>query len=451
VIKKLNIPLLIGISLLAVFLLLAIQWYLISTTFKYQNRQFEDELTLAVKDILDPHYVTDEQFNTLFQYAENLAKTYKNKEQFTGKALLDEFVNGVKTKDFYASWLKEELPQKGFSGDFEHAAVLTYLGLNDLGKPINTFLFDTVMMDYKVSGDLLELNHAFPVHSFTQSRQDYLIGMTIFLDVPAQRQIVFQRMWVLLILAGMSILGVVSIFLFTLRSLIRQKRLSDLKTDFINNITHEFKTPLATIHLATENLRNPKIQSKPSGIATLLDVIQRQKNRLQLLLDQVIETRIVSKDLQLQKEKVLIHEFLENRIKDFRMKLEGSNIELNSSYSKREVELNIDTFHFTTILFNLLDNAVKYANENPKIEVRTQLNNSEFSIEIEDNGIGMDAKNQNHIFDKFFRVESGNIHNVKGLGLGLFYVKQIVLAHGGDIRVKSKLGEGTTFTIVLPI
>lgn len=440
----------IGISLLAVVLLLGIQWYLISTTFKYQNATFEDELALAVKDIMDPFYVTDERFRALFDFSEKLSKTYKAKEEYTGRDFLNEFVAGMETKDFYESWLREELPQKGFSKNFDHAAILTYMGLNENGEPINTFLFDTVMMDYKISGDLMNLDSAIPVHSFTQSQQDYLIGMTIFLDIPERRQIVFQRMTILLILAGVSILGVVAIFLYTLRSLIRQKRLSDLKTDFINNITHEFKTPLATIHLATENLRNPKIQSKPAGIASLLDVILRQKNRLQLLLDQVIETRLATKDLQLNKEKIEIHEFLENRISDFKMKLGDSEVELISDLSKKEVALEIDTFHFTTVLFNLLDNAVKYGKENPRIQVRTKVLSKEIFIEIEDNGIGIDAKSQSHIFDKFFRVSSGNIHNVKGLGLGLFYVKQIVTAHGGDILVKSKLGEGTCFTIILP-
>jgi signal transduction histidine kinase len=448
--KKLNIPLLIGISLLAVVLLLGIQWYLISTTFKYQNATFEDELALAVKDIMDPFYVTDERFRVLFDFSEKLSKTYKAKEEYTGRDFLNDFVAGMETKDFYESWLREELPQKGFSKNFDHAAILTYMGLNENGEPINTFLFDTVMMDYKISGELMNLDSAIPVHSFTQSQQDYLIGMTIFLDIPERRQIVFQRMTLLLILAGISILGVVAIFLYTLRSLIRQKRLSDLKTDFINNITHEFKTPLATIHLATENLRNPKIQSKPAGIASLLDVILRQKNRLQLLLDQVIETRLASRDLQLNKEKIEIHEFLENRISDFKMKLGDSEVELISDLSKKEVTLEIDTFHFTTVLFNLLDNAVKYGKENPRIQIRTKVLSKEIFIEIEDNGIGIDAKSQSHIFDKFFRVSSGNIHNVKGLGLGLFYVKQIVTAHGGDILVKSKLGDGTCFTIILP-
>jgi len=451
IMNRFQIRLLLACSLVAVLLLIAIQWFLVQRTFAFENQQFEEELVTEVADILEPYNATEGKLDSLYQATRTLAEAYKLKEKYTGQAFIDETVATLRQSDIFGNFVKKELTNRNKDIAFKHATVINFLGLNQNGQPLNTFLFDTIMLKHQIEGNLLDLTDAFPVQSFTHSENDFLIGMTMLVDVDDQQAIVLKRMTTVLALAGLSILAVIGIFLFTLRTLIRQKREADLQKDFINNITHEFKTPLATISLASKNLKNPKVQSAGEKIDLLADLIERQNMRLQKLIDQAMESSIADRGLILKTETIEIHEFLANRVADFKIKLSNSEAEINTNFSEQKVVLPIDTFHFTTMFYNLLDNAVKYAKEIPKIQVSTFFRDNQLILKIKDNGIGMDLKDGVNIFEKFYCVNQGNVHDVKGLGLGLFYVKKIVEAHGGEISVKSELGRGTAFEITLPI
>lgn len=442
-----QIRLLVACSLIAVLLLIAIQWFLVQRTFAFENQQFEKELVMEVADILEPYNATEGKLDSLYQTTRMLAETYKLKEKYTGQAFIDETVATLKQPDIFGDFVKKELANRDKNIAFKHATVINFLGLNENGQPLNTFLFDTIMLKHQIEGDLNNLTDAFRVQSFTHSENDFLIGLTMLVDVNDQQAIVLKRMVTVLSLAGLSIFAVIGIFLFTLRTLIRQKREGDLQKDFINNITHEFKTPLATISLASKNLKNPKVQSASKKIDSLADLIERQNTRLQKLIDQAMDSSMADRGLILKTEAIEIHEFLANRIADFQIKLTNSDAKITTNFVKKEITLPIDTFHFTTMFYNLLDNAIKYSKNTPQIQVLTFIKNKQFILKIEDNGIGMDLKNGVDIFEKFYRVNQGNVHDVKGLGLGLFYVKKIVEAHNGKISVASKLGEGTSFEI----
>ena len=446
--NRIQIRLLVACSLIAVLLLIAIQWFLVQRTFAFENQQFEEELVTEVADILEPYNTTEGKLDSMYQTTRTLAERYKLKEKYTGQAFIDETVATLKQPDIFGNFVKKELTNRDKNIDFKYATVINFLGLNENGQPLNTFLFDTIMLKHQIEGDLLDLNDAFRVQSFTHSENDFLIGMTMLVDVDDQQEIVLKRMTTVLSLAGLSILAVIGIFLFTLRTLIRQKREADLQKDFINNITHEFKTPLATISLAIKNLKNPKVQVAGKKIDSLADLIERQNTRLQKLIDQAMDSSMADRGLILKTEEINIHEFLGNRVADFEIKLSNSDATITTDFSKKEVLLPIDTFHFTTMFYNLLDNAVKYSKESPRIQISTVARDDRFVLKIKDNGIGMDLKNGVDIFEKFYRVNKGNVHDVKGLGLGLFYVKKIVEAHGGEIFVESELGKGTCFEII---
>jgi signal transduction histidine kinase len=191
------------------------------------------------------------------------------------------------------------------------------------------------------------------------------------------------------------------------------------------------------------------VQSARKKIDSLANLIERQNMRLQKLIDQAMDSSMADRGLILKTEEINIHEFLANRVADFKIKLSNSDAKIETNFLAQKVILPVDTFHFTTMFYNLLDNAIKYSKNAPRIQVSTFEKNGQFILKIEDNGIGMNLKNGVAIFEKFYRVQQGNLHDVKGLGLGLFYVKKIVEAHGGEISVESKSGKGTYFEIKL--
>ena len=449
-VKRRQISILIGLSLAAVILLIAIQWYLVQRTFAFEHQQFEEELVTDVAKILEPYNKTEGKLDTIYTTLRTLVEAYKSRENYTGQTFIDETVATLRQADIFGNYVRQKLEQQGNDITFDHATVINYLGLNKNGQPANTFLFDTLILANKIEGSLTDLEEAFQVQSFTHSEKDFLIGLTLLVDVHEQQDIIWNRMLTVLILAGISIMAVIIIFLFTIRSLIRQKREADMQKDFINNITHEFKTPMATISLASKNLKNPKVQQSGDKINALSDLIERQNTRLQKLIDQAMNSSMADRGIILQTQPVNLHEFLANRIADFRIKLGDSDATITAEFFDGEPIIALDTFHFTTVIYNLFDNAIKYCETTPHIHVSSQLNDNRVSIKIQDNGIGIDLKNGQSIFEKFYRVPEGNLHHVKGLGLGLFYVKKIVEAHGAEIKVESKLGIGTNFELVFP-
>jgi len=233
--------------------------------------------------------------------------------------------------------------------------------------------------------------------------------------------------------------------------MIRQKKTSDIKTDFINNMTHEFKTPIATISIAIDSINNPKVIQQPEIIKNYTRIIKEENNRMNTRVEQVLQMALLDSSEFKLNEKILdIQELIRKVTDNIRLQTESRNGQLNLHLGAQRTQVMADESHMTNVLISILDNAIKYSTENPMIKVSTTNIGNAIVISIEDHGIGMNSETQKKIFDKFFRVTSGNIHNIKGFGLGLSYAKAIVLAHKGEIRVTSEVDKGSRFDIILP-
>jgi two-component system, OmpR family, phosphate regulon sensor histidine kinase PhoR len=229
-----------------------------------------------------------------------------------------------------------------------------------------------------------------------------------------------------------------------------EKRLSNLKTDFINNMTHELKTPLSTITVAGKTLEMKQIRTDEEKILETAKLIGKQSVHLNQLINIILEISMWERtQFQLDKKIVDIEEIMNDIVGSFN--LGGGNASIKTKYSFNGAKADIDIVYFTTLINNLLSNAVKYSDKEPVIDIEGFTTNNNIQIRVSDNGIGINKTDQKHIFDKFYRASTGNIHKFKGLGLGLYYVKKIAEAHGGDVTVSSKPGKGSIFTVTIPL
>jgi two-component system phosphate regulon sensor histidine kinase PhoR len=240
-------------------------------------------------------------------------------------------------------------------------------------------------------------------------------------------------------------------FGYTITVLFRQKRLSEIKNDFINNMTHELKTPISTIGLSSEMILRNDFSNDPEKLKRYAGIIFKENKRLENQVERVLNVaKLDQEDLVLKKEIMDIHELLEEAKDNFSFNQLEQSGQIHLKLEANPCAITADPVHITNVVYNLLDNAIKYCDKVPDITISTKSDKKGIILELQDNGIGMKRDDIKMIFDKFYRVPTGNLHNVKGFGLGLFYVKLIVDEHKGKIDVKSKIGEGTTFTLYLP-
>ena len=271
-------------------------------------------------------------------------------------------------------------------------------------------------------------------------------------------------------------------FIFTIYIIFRQKRLTEIKNDFINNMTHEFKTPISTISLAAQMLNDTEVGKSPvvfefktpistiSLAAQMLNdpavgkspvmfkhisgVINDETKRLRFQVEKVLQMSMFERQsVTLKKKEIDAHELINGVVNTFRLKVEKNNGTLEAELNAQDPVIFVDEMHFTNVVFNLLDNAVKYKSPDRDIalKIRTWNENGKLCISVEDNGLGIKKENLKKIFDKFYRVHTGNLHDVKGFGLGLAYVKKIIADHKGSIRAESELNVGTKFIITIPL
>lgn len=244
-------------------------------------------------------------------------------------------------------------------------------------------------------------------------------------------------------------------FAITLYMIVRQKKLTEIKNDFINNMTHEFKTPISTISLAAQMLQDGSVAKSPEMFSKLSGVIASETKRLRFQVDKVLQMSMFDKNATaaLKPKELDANELIEGIVNTFAVKVEQKGGTLNWELDADDPFVYVDEMHFTNVVFNIMDNAVKYRRSDAPLEldIRTWNSNGNFMLSIKDNGIGIRKEDLKKIFDRFYRVHTGNVHDVKGFGLGLAYVKQIVEALRGSIKVESELGVGTTFVIVLPL
>jgi two-component system phosphate regulon sensor histidine kinase PhoR len=343
---------------------------------------------------------------------------------------------------------------------------------DDITLRMNPTVLDTLiknrLSNYKIdtlfnfriiekSGDLVQFNNA-PLNyvaSIEEPEFVYklypsdLVSSQYFLELefPNKRAFLLKQMFSTLLAALFLVSMVIFAFYFAVSTIFKQKHVSEIKNDFISNMTHELKTPISTISLACEAIKDPDIKNDPATLNSFVDMISSENKRLGTLVEKVLQTSLLEKGkLNLQLAQYAINDLVKDAVESFKIQFEqkGGELQLNRL---DDVNWDVDKMHFSNVLFNLMDNALKYSKENPITKIELIKEGKGFSVVISDNGIGIKKEDQKRIFNKLFRVLTGDVHDVKGFGLGLDYVNKIIQMHGGTIQVKSELGTGSTFKI----
>ena len=267
---------------------------------------------------------------------------------------------------------------------------------------------------------------------------------------PDRKGFLLHNLWQSVLFSFFALLACV-FFVYSIWVILKQKRLSELQKDFINNMTHEFKTPISSIKIASDVLASAESVQSNERLSKYAQIIKDQNKRLNNQVEKVLNiARIEKNEFELKLENINLEEDLNRIIESERIRVKKMYGSIKMDFSALGVEISADHLHFSNMVSNIIDNAIKYSSDKPEILVTTKLVNKEVLLTISDKGIGIDKEHLNRLFDRFFRVHTGNKHDVKGFGLGLFYVKRVCESHSWDVEVKSELGKGTDIIFKIP-
>ncbi len=433
------ITILISLSLLG---LIFFQWLWIKGAMETKEKQFEKEIIIA----------TSEAAMELTEAKGNLVPySKKNEFLFPSDRIQLEFFKPTITQKFsreeITAIIRQSFNNQGLKSiNFEFAIIPASPFAEEITSP-------NFIKYYNDSADNKNIRHVFPLESPSGSASENLTQSELLcIIVPNTNYFVLKQMGWFIIGAIIFTLIITAAFFITIRTLIRQKKLSEIKSDFINNMTHEFKTPLATISLAVDALKNEKVVGDRTKMEYFTSIIKEENKRMNKQVETILQAALLDKQaVQLNLKKLSAHTLIRSALNNMQLQVEEKMGQLEIHLDAQNDMINADEVHFTNLINNLLDNAVKYSKNNLKIKLCTQNIGKQIQIKIEDNGIGMNKDTLNKIFEKFYRAHTGNIHNVKGFGLGLSYVKTMVDAHHGTIQAESVLGKGSAFTITMPL
>ncbi len=298
--------------------------------------------------------------------------------------------------------------------------------------------------------------------SYNHEETDYLIQLFpddlylepyyLYVQFRNKDSHIYQSMGWLLLTSLIFTLVIIFTFAYTIAVILRQKKLSEIKSDFINNMTHEFKTPIATISLAVDSITNPKVLNVPEQIKYFSGIIKKENLRMNNQVENILQMALIDrKELNLNLSNQNIHEMIIKAVEHIQLQVDKRKGTITYQLDAAYYHCQVDTIHLTNVIYNLLDNANKYSPKNPEISIRTSNIHNQLKISVSDKGVGIQKDELSKIFDKLYRISTGDIHNIKGFGLGLTYVKAIVLAHRGDIQVESSPGQGSVFHVTIPL
>ncbi|MBL7702623.1 MAG: HAMP domain-containing histidine kinase [Ferruginibacter sp.] len=320
---------------------------------------------------------------------------------------------------------------------------------------VNAINGDQVYSDnfYKYYLDSSNLRHVLALEPPSGSSFENMVSEELLsIIVPHQKGLIWKEMIWFIVGAILFTFIITTAFFITVRTMLKQKKLSEIKSDFINNMTHEFKTPLATISLAVDALKNEKVSADKEKSEYFTSIIKEENKRMNKQVETILQAALLDKkEVQLNMKRLLAHDIIVNVLNNINIQVEEKGGKIDVDLEAENDLIMADEVHFTNVINNLLDNAVKYSKENLHIKLSTKNSGNNLRIKIEDNGIGMNKETLHRIFEKFYRAHTGNVHNVKGFGLGLSYVKTMIDAHHGYIKAESVLGKGSSFTISLPL
>lgn len=330
------------------------------------------------------------------------------------------------------------------------------LKTRDIFAVFNLEIRDTERVIYSISNSTFDAKesgqkvNAYSTRLFKGDLGNNPGHLTIFF--PNKDGVIARNMSYLFAPVAALLILLIGSFAYTVTIIFRQKKISEMKTDFINNMTHEFKTPLATIMIASESLKDEEIAAERARVKRLANIIYDENVRLGNHIERVLNIAKLEKDnIKLERNEVHINGLIKNVLESMHLQLQKAQVELDTNLSAKEDVVLGDELHLSNVLLNLVDNAIKYKSEKPEIHISTQENKDKIVISVKDNGIGMTKEQSTRIFDQFYRIPTGNIHNVKGFGLGLSYVNDIIKKLDGKIHVKSEKNKGTQFDIWLPL
>lgn len=465
-----------AIAVISFLVLSTVQFFLIYNTYKLKNEHYY----LAEKDTIAneygiiitnekmypggsailEHYLNGDHIRQLEVVQQQNRDTFSHLLQLT----TDSICRDLATHNIMDSVMQRIISKHKLDKRFRYALLIDqlsiafrasdYIDLYKRGKyyPLIGAEFQAER-GLHIGGTLTDANIQNRTNGITISAPtdySYKITFSLHADTPYRFISILKSMTPIFILSVVSIISVLALFFITFRNWQKQKKLADMKSDFVNSITHEFHTPLAAIIVANKSLQNARITENPANIKPLTDIIQRQGDRLRQMFQQVWDITSMQ-HLQLNKEKQSVHRLLEDILLDYRLKLTGKDILLDLSKNATQDTALVDSFWFTTMLNNLFDNALKYnASNHKEIHVSTYNNGQKLFLSIEDNGIGMNTETQKHIFDKFYR-NAEVMNSTKGLGVGLYYVKMCAEAHHWHISIESKPEAGSKFIILIPV
>ncbi|MDY0779900.1 HAMP domain-containing sensor histidine kinase [Tenacibaculum sp. IB213877] len=291
-------------------------------------------------------------------------------------------------------------------------------------------------------------DYQYPLLEDSEGNSKYKLHVSF----PDERKNLVSGILQILLLSLLFIGIIIAAFSTSLYQLVRQKKISEIKTDFINNMTHEFKTPIATINLALDAIKNPKIIKDEDKVLRYVQMIRDENKRMHGQVENVLRiSRLEKNQIEISKEAIDMHDVIEEATEHVHLLVSDKKGKIKTHFEAISTEVLGNSFHLTNVVVNILENAIKYSEGAPKIDVFTESTNKYFIFKIKDEGVGMSKNAQKYVFDKFYREHKGNIHNVKGHGLGLAYVKEIIDNHHGTVYVESEKGKGSTFTVKLPL
>lgn len=396
------------------------QAYWFKKAFDLEERQFDERVNIALRNVADGLLSLDHDTTS------RIAPILKRSS--------NEFY--VKTSCYYSlstldSCLRAEFSLRNMKIDFDYQI---------LNAENNMLLLGNTLLEISDPDDIA-----------CKSRVDKKQNLNFNLRINHKTAYLISSMAIWMF-SSISLLLILAIFTFVMISIIRGRKLENLKKDFVNNMTHELKTPIANISVASDAILQRNIEMDEQKLKKYAGIIHKENNRLHQLVDKALQlSSIEKKEESLYVEKIDLHEIIKEVSLSFEPLIQKRNGKIQSKLMAKKSHLIGDKIHLSNVLYNLIDNAIKYSSTNPEITIKTYNNNESFYLEIADKGIGINKESQTRVFEKFYRVETGNIHNTRGYGLGLSYVKLIVEKHLGSITFVSKENMGSTFTLYLPI
>ncbi len=418
------------LSVIIAILMIAVQFYWINKAYTLEKSIFDNNVKTC-----------------LMRVAQSILRMNENNSPITDIVHKDKDIENYYTVQIndhidptaLEDLLKRELPANNVTTDFEYGIYDCSSDSMQYGKYIN--------IENDGSVEETDIATIKPTVFPKKTKDNYYFGV----HFPNKKTFLSGKMMNWLISTGVLAFFLI-LLAYAIFIIFKQKRLSEIQKDFVNNMTHEFKTPLATIKISSEVLKNPNIVNNPNRLLNYATIIANETDHLTNQVERVLQMAKSQRDnIELKKEPIVLQQLMNELLdKTYKPLLRSRGGDVVQSYSNENIELFVDKLHFKNAIGNLLENAVKYCKNSPHIEILCEQTKKGVSITVKDNGIGIEPDKLKHIFDKFYRINTGNLHDVKGFGLGLNYVKLICTQHGGNITAKSVFGKGSEFCIFIP-